>query len=152
MRAEAGDEADEQNERTLNDSDRGPAESAAEHDLYARYGSDQGFFEEPELTVPEHGNAGEDGAKEHCHPDHSRRHKLQIAAMAGLAEDRAQSKAQSEQIKTWLPKRDNYLHARAHISLQFAQPENIYRAHLSPPHLCDLPHRVRGVCGLIAQR
>jgi len=61
--------------------------------------------------VPEHGNAGEDGAEEHRHPDHSRRHELQIAAMAGLAEDRTQPKAQSKQIKARLPERDDYLHA-----------------------------------------
>ena len=141
MRAEAGDEADDQDQRALDDSDGGPAERAAEHDLHARHGSHQRFFEEPELTVPEHGNAGEDGAEQHRHPDHARRHELQIAAMAGLAEDRAQPKAQSQQIEARLAERDHDLHARAHVPLQFPQPENVNRAHSDlPPHLCDLPH------------
>ena len=92
----------------------------------------------------------EDRVEEHCHPDHSRRHELQIAAMTGLAKDGAQSKAQSEQIQAWLSERDDYLHARADVSLQIrAARECIWRPFISTS-LASC-RSVRRVCGLIAQ-
>ena len=135
MRAEAGDEAYGQNQCALNDRDRSSAERAADHDLNTRHGRHKGFFEEAELTVPEHRDSREDGTEENGHPDHARRHELQIAAVAGLLKDRTEPEAESEQIKTRLSERDHDLHARPDVTLQFAQPENVYRALIYRLHI-----------------
>ena len=55
VRAEAGDQADDEDEHALNDGDGGAAERAADHDLDARHRRDQRFFQEAELAIPEHG-------------------------------------------------------------------------------------------------
>ena len=60
--AEAGDQADDRGRAALNDGDGGAAERAADHDLDARDRGDQRLLEEAELAVPEHADAGEDGA------------------------------------------------------------------------------------------
>ena len=58
--------------RPLDHSDRRAAERAAHHDLHSRDRRDQRLLEKAELAVPEHRDAGKDGAEEHCHSDHAR--------------------------------------------------------------------------------
>jgi len=52
IRTEPGDQADDQDERALHQSVRGPAEGAAGHYPESRYGRYERLFQEPELPVP----------------------------------------------------------------------------------------------------
>ena len=63
------------------------------------------------------------------------RHELQIAAVAGLPEDRAESEAERQQVQARLAQRNHNLYPRAHITLQFPQPQDVNRTHTNPPTL-----------------
>ena len=76
VRAEAGDEADDKDQRALDDGDRCAAQCASDHDLHARDRSHQRLLQEAELPIPEHGNTREDGAEEDRHADNARSHEL----------------------------------------------------------------------------
>src|ERR1700759_2479335 len=49
--------------------------------------------------------------------------------MACRPEDRAQSEPQRQQVETRLAERHHNLHPRAHVALQFPQPQDVNRAH-----------------------
>ena len=127
--AKSGDEADDEDECALNDGDGCAAERASEHDLNARHRSDERLFQEAELAVPQHGDAGEDGAEEDGHPDDAGGHELQVASFTGLLKDGAEAEAQADEVEHGLAEGNDDLHAGANVALQFAQPENVNRTH-----------------------
>ena len=113
--------------------DRRAAQRPADHDLQARHRRDQRLLQKAELAIPEQAEAGEDRREQHRHADHAGRDELQVAAVAGLLEDRPKPEPEHQQIQHRLAERRDDLRARSRVALQFAQPENINRAHRLPP-------------------
>ncbi len=83
LRPKSGDEADDKDERSLDDGDGCAAEGAAQHNLNTRHWSDEGLFQKSELAIPQHGNAGKNGAEEDGHADDAGDHELQVASLSG---------------------------------------------------------------------
>ena len=122
--AESRDEGHEEDQRALQHGDRGAAERAADHDRQARHRRDQSLFEKPKLAVPQHGDPGEHGGKEHRHPDHAGRHELEVAAFAGALKHRAEAEPERAQVHERSAERCHDLDARAQVFLHFPQPES----------------------------
>ena len=96
---EAGKEADDCYQHALHYRDGSSAESAADHDLQARDGSDEAFFEEAELAVPQEAETREDGGEEYGHSDDARGDELQIAAVSGTLKDGSKAETEDEKVQ-----------------------------------------------------
>src|SRR3954470_20032061 len=128
----AGDQADHENQRALNDGDGRAAHGPSDHYFNAGYRSDQRLFQKAELAVPQHCDPGKDRGEQDRHADHAWRHKLQVASVAGFLKHRTQAETEHQKIEQRLAQRRGNLRLRTDITLQFAQPENINGTHRRP--------------------
>src|SRR3989344_2149238 len=86
---EAGKQADDQHETSLDGCRRSAAQRPAEHERSARHRRDQRLFQEPELPVPNKRHAVEDGAEDNRHADDAGSKKLEIVPLPRRLEYRA---------------------------------------------------------------
>src|SRR5436189_2272521 len=129
LRAEPGDQADDDDEQSLNHRDRRAAQRSADHDVQTWHRCDERLFEKTELPVPQESDSGENRREQYGHADDAGRDKLQVATLSGLLEYRAQTESERLQVQEGLPQRGDTLRPRSRVTLDFPEPQDVNRAH-----------------------
>ena len=114
VRPEAGDQADDEHQQCPECiAIVAPPSVRPTMIVQPRHRRDERLLQEAELPVPEQADAGEDRREQDRHPDDAGRDELQVAALPGFLEDRAQAEPEHQQIQQRLAERRDDLRARA---------------------------------------
>ena len=98
--------------------------------MQTRDGGDEGFFEEAELAVPDHFDAGEDRGKQNRHADDAGGEELDVVAAAGFLVDGAKAVTEGDQEEQGLAEGADDAGLGAVVAFELAEPEDVYGSHL----------------------
>src|SRR5581483_3856078 len=114
---------------SLDQRDGRAAQRTADHNADAGNGGHQRLFQKSELAIPQQGDPRKDGGEQDGHADDAGGDELKIAAVSRLLKDGAESEAEGQKIEKRLAERGGDLRAGAQVALEFAEPQDIDRAH-----------------------